>query len=52
MTRETYSQILKRTGLLNVGKSNLEVFQLDINFLCGLFGFLDLQHIERQGTYS
>lgn len=49
---ETYSQVLKRTCFLNVGESSLEVFQLDINFLCGLVGFLDLRHIEREVTYS
>lgn len=50
--KKTYSQILKWTRFLNVGKSNLEVFQLDINFLCRLVGLLDLHHIKRQVAYS
>lgn len=49
---ETYGQVLKWTGFLNVGEGSLEVFQLDVNFLCGLVSFLDLKCIERQGTYS
>lgn len=51
-TSETHSQVLERTGFFDIGESGLEVFQLNIDFLCGLIGFLDLQHTERQMTHS
>jgi len=46
----TYRQVLKGTCFLDVGESCLEVFQLDINFLCSRFGFLDLKHDQRDVT--
>jgi hypothetical protein len=46
----TYSQVLERTGLLNVCEGGLELLQLDVDFCCCLLGFLDLHHIKRQGV--
>lgn len=42
--RETHSQILEGTSLLDVGEGSLELFELYIDLSLGLLGFGDLHN--------
>lgn len=42
----TNGELVKRPGILNVGKGCLKFFELEINLLLGLLSFLDLYGID------